>query len=91
MKRSILKSVCLAAWIFALPARALAVWPPSTSLIVESEVSSTGAQAPKSTLALHRDVQVVTSKLEQDERRLGKVIQDLKEDEAELKKLSQKS
>ena len=31
MRRPILKSLCKAAWIFALPARVLAVWPPSTA------------------------------------------------------------
>jgi hypothetical protein len=75
--------------VFAVPARALAVWPPSTSLVVESEVSSTGVQAEKLPPSLHRDVQAVTTKLEQDERRLQKVIQDLKDDEAALKQLSQ--
>ena len=88
MTRSILKSWYLALVIFAVPARALAVWPPSTSLVVESEVSSTGTQAGKLSPALHQNVQAVTSKLEQDERRLEKVIQDLKDDEAALKKLS---
>ena len=88
MKRSILKSWYLAIVIFAVPARALAVWPPSTSLVVESEVSSTGTQAGKISPARHQNVQAVTTKLEQDERRLEKIIQDLKDDEAALKKLS---
>ncbi len=91
MTRSILKSICLAAGIFALPARALAVWPPSTSLVVESEVSSTGTQSEKLPAGLHRDVRSATNKLEQGERDLEMVIQDLKDDEAELKKLSQKN
>ena len=87
MTRSILKSWCLAATVFAVPARALAVWPPSISLVVESEVSSTGTQAGKLSPALHQNVQAVTAKLEQDERRLQKVIQDLKDDEVALKQL----
>src|ERR1035437_1664748 len=91
MTRSILKSWCLAATVFVVPARALAVWPPSTSLVVESEVSFTGAKAERLPPALHRDVQAVTNKLEQDERRLEEVIQDLKDDEAALKKLSQET
>ena len=89
MTRSILKSLCLAAVVFAVPARALAVCPPSTSLVVESEVSSTGAQSERLPPTLHRDVQTVTKKLQQDESRLEKVIQDLKDDEAVLKKLTQ--
>ncbi len=91
MRRSILTSICIAAGIFALPARVLAVWPPSTSLVVESDVSSTGPHGEKLPPTLHRDARTVTSRLEQDERRLEQVIQDLKEDEAELKKLSQKN
>ena len=89
MTRSILKSWCLAATVFVVPARALAVWPPSTSLVVESEVSSTGTQAGKLSPALHQNVQAVTTQLEQDERRLEKVIQDLKDEGAAPKTLSQ--
>ena len=89
MKRSSFKSWYLAAVIFAVPARALAVWPPSTSLVVESKMSSTDAQGQSIAPALHRNVQAVETKLEQDEQRLEKVIQDLKDDQAALKKLSQ--
>ena len=89
MKRSIFKSWYLATVIFAVPTRTLAVWPPSTSLVVESEVSSTGAQGQSMTPALHQHVQAATNKLEEDQRRLEKVIQDLKDDEATLKKLTQ--
>ena len=88
MKRSIFKSWYLATVIFAVPAQALAVWPPSTSLAVESEVSSTGAQGQSMTPELHQNVQAATNKLEEDQRRLERVIQDLKDDEAALKKLS---
>ena len=91
MTRSILKSWCLAVMVFAVPARALAVWPPSTSLVVESEVSSTGAQVQNMSPGLHQNVQAATNKLEEDQRRLEKVIQDLKDDEAALKKLSQET
>lgn len=90
MKRSILKSWYLALVIFAVPDRALAVWPPSTSLVVESEVSSTGAQGQTMTPALHQNVQAATTKLEQDEKRLAAVIQDLKDDQAALKRLSER-
>jgi hypothetical protein len=90
-ERSILKSWYLALVIFAVPARALAVWPPSTSLeTTSSEASSTGTQGQSLPSAAPRDRQAVISKLEQDEHRLGKVIQDLKDDEAALKKLSDK-
>ena len=88
MTRSILKSWCLAAMVFAVPARALAVWPPSTSLVVESEVSSTGAQVQNISPSLHQNVQAATNKLEVDQRRLERVVEDLKDDEAALKKLS---
>jgi len=91
MRRSILKSLCLAAVVFAVPSRALAVWPPSTSLVVESEVSSTGAPAERLSPVTHLDVQTATNKLVQDESRLEKIIQDLKDDETVLKKLNQAS
>jgi hypothetical protein len=80
MTRSMLKSLSLAAAIFVVPARVLAVWPPSTSLEAEAEASSTDAQTEK-----------WMAKIEQDERRLAQVIQDLKDDEAALKKLPEES
>ena len=88
MKRTILKSLCLAAGVFAVPARTLAVWPPSTSFEAEAAASAAGARAERLTPTLHQDVQAATTKLEQDKRRLDEVIQDLKDDEAALKKLS---
>jgi hypothetical protein len=89
MTRSILNSLCLAAAIFSVPARVLAVWPPSTSFEAEQQAGPAGAQVEKLTPALHQDVQAITNKLQQDERRLEKVIEDLKDDEAALKKLNQ--
>lgn len=77
MRRSILRALYLTAAIFAVPARALAVWPPSTAFEAEA-AASTASRA-----------QAATDKLEQDKRRLEEVIQDLKLDEAALKKLSQ--
>jgi hypothetical protein len=87
MTRSILKSWCLAAAVFAVPARALAIWPPSTSFVVESEVAPVSAEAEKLPATLPHPVRAVTSKLEQDERRLQKVLQDLKDDEAALQQV----
>jgi len=71
MTRSILKSWCLAAAVFAVPARALAVWPPSTSF----------EEKPTPPV----DVRADAEKLEQDERRLAELIQDLQDDAAALK------
>jgi len=89
MNRSILKSLCLAAAVFALPARLLAVWPPST--VLEEEASAAGAQGEAMAPSLPRDVQAATAKLEQDERHLEQLVQQLKEDEAALKRLSDKN
>jgi hypothetical protein len=89
MKRSILKSCCLVTALFAVPARVLAVWPPSTSFVAEAEASRTGTQTPAVPPEQNRDVQALTTKLEQDEERLEKVIRDLKDDQAALKALSQ--
>jgi hypothetical protein len=87
MTRFILRSLCLAVGIFAAASPVLAVWPPSTSLVVESEASSEGAQS-EGLPAPHQNVQTIASKIQQDERRLANVIQNLKDDEAALKKLS---
>lgn len=86
MRRAILRSLYLTAAIFAVPARALAVWPPSTVFEAEAAASS---QAKELTPTVHQSVRAATAKLEQDKRRLEEVIQDLKDDEAALKKLSQ--
>jgi hypothetical protein len=92
MTRSILAPLFLTAVIFSVPAQAFAVWPPSTSLeTTSSEASSTGTRGQSLPSAAPRDRQAVISKLEQDERRLGTVIQDLKADEAALKELSEKT
>ena len=88
MRRSIFRSVYLAVAVFAVPARALAVWPPST--VFEAEAAAS-VQTKELTPAVHQSVQAATARLEQDKRRLGAVIQDLKDDEAALKKLSQES
>lgn len=89
MMRPVIKSLCLAVGIFAVPARALAVWPPSTSFEAEAAASAEHAQEGSLPPALHQHVQALTTKLEQDERRLQEVIQDLKDDRAALKRLSQ--
>jgi len=85
MRQSNPKAWLLAAMVFAVPARALAVWPPSTSLVVESEVSNSDSQTGKLPPTLRQDVQAATDKIQQDQRRLEKVIEDLKNDEAALK------
>jgi len=84
MTRSILKLACLAGVLSVVPARASAVWPPSTAF--ELERHATPAEAPSEALpaALHRDGQEVLNKLEEDARRLAKVVQDLNDDEAQL-------
>jgi hypothetical protein len=91
MKRSILKSLCLAAAVFAVPARLLAVWPPSTVFEEEAAASTAGPQTEELSPALQSDVQKAAAKLDQDERRLEQLIQQLKEDEAALKKASNKN
>jgi hypothetical protein len=89
MKRSIFKSWYLATVIFAVPARALAVWPPSTSFEAEAAAPAEHVQGGSLPPALHQHVQALASKLEQDERRLEEVIQDLKDDRTALSRLSQ--
>jgi len=89
MRPSILKAWYLSIGIFAAPARALAVWPPSTSLVMESDVgASSDAPPERMPLARRENLQAATLKLEQDERRLKGIIQDLKEDQAVLNDLS---
>jgi hypothetical protein len=88
MTRSIIRSICFAVGLFVVPGRLLAVWPPETVLEAESAASSSSAKTQALPSVMPRDMQGVSRKLEEDERRLAGVIQDLKDDEAALKKLS---
>jgi len=89
MRRSVLTSLCIATALVATGTQAYGVWPPSTSFEAERETSPQGTEAVKKPADLHRHVQALMNKLEEDKRRLDAVIQDFKDDEAALKKLSE--
>ena len=74
MSRPTVRTLFLAIGISAGAAKTFAVWPPSTSFESVSEASSSAA---------------ALGKLEQDERHLASIIQDIADDEAVLKKLTQ--
>jgi len=70
VSRLIVRSFFLAVVISAGTAKTFAVWPPSTSFEAASVTSPAGS---------------ALTKLEQDEQRLAKIIQEIEDDEAALK------
>jgi hypothetical protein len=85
------RSVFKMGWVFlgllALAVQAFAVWPPSTSLELESNApSNDGATKIVRMVASQREATM--AKLQADELRLQSILHDLSEDEQALNRLS---
>ena len=88
MFRPILRVVCLFSGMLSA-SHALAVWPPSTSLVTENPMapSQEPGEIPRE---VSQEKRLALEKLEADEERLQQILQDIRRDEEALKKTQQK-